>query len=283
VIVEKTIESSQVLLREWRQAGMSIALVPTMGFFHAGHLALMKKAGEVSDKVVVSLFVNPTQFGPHEDFDLYPQDFAGDCLKAEQAGVDLIFSPDAGMMYNQNHETSVSVHELTKGLCGRDRPEHFKGVTTVVAKLFNIIQPDYALFGEKDFQQLVVIMRMVSDLNFPVKIGGHPIVREDDGIAMSSRNAYLSSAERTSACVLYKAMQATRESVLKSAENRTVSELISWAKALISEEKNCSLEYFSIVDEDSLQECDEIKGQCRAIGAIRVNQKIRLIDNIALY
>ncbi len=283
MIVEKTIESSQVLLREWRQAGMSIALVPTMGFFHAGHLALMKKAGEVSDKVVVSLFVNPTQFAPHEDLDLYPQDFAGDCLKAEQAGVDLIFSPDAGMMYNQNHETSVSVHELTKGLCGRDRPEHFKGVTTVVAKLFNIIQPDYALFGEKDFQQLVVIRRMVNDLNFPVKIGGHPIVREDDGIAMSSRNAYLSSAERTSACVLYKAMQATRESVLKSAENRTVSELISWAKALISEEKNCSLEYFSIVDEDSLQECDEIKGQCRAIGAIRVNQKIRLIDNIALY
>ncbi len=283
MIVAGTVESCRAELQRWREAGLSIALVPTMGYFHGGHLALMEKGRGLCDKVVVSLFVNPTQFGPQEDLAVYPNDFDGDCRKADETGVDLIFSPKVNLMYQKEHQTTVQVHELTKGLCGKDRPGHFQGVTTVVAKLFNIIQPDIAIFGEKDFQQLSVIRRMVADLDFPVKIVGHPIVREKDGLAMSSRNVYLTPEERRSACVLYKAMQTTREAVLTSADVLAVSGLLSRAKALISQEKNCALDYFTIVDEKSLVECDMAKGKCRAMGALKVNERIRLIDNVPLY
>lgn len=283
MIVANTIDSCRAELKKWREAGQSIALVPTMGYFHEGHLALMKKGREVCDKVVVSLFVNPTQFGPQEDLAVYPSDFDGDCMKADKTGVSLIFSPGVSLMYGQDHQTTVQVHELTKGLCGRDRPGHFQGVTTVVAKLFNIIQPDYAVFGEKDFQQLTVIKRMVADLDFPVKIIGHPIVREKDGLAMSSRNVYLTPEERRSACVLYRAMQRTRKEVLASAGDLAVSRLVMQAKELIAGEKGCALEYFTIVDEQSLVECDTAKGKCRTIGALKVNERIRLIDNLSLY
>ncbi len=283
MIVASTIASCRSELNQWRQAGLSIALVPTMGYFHEGHLALMRKGRELCDRVVASLFVNPTQFGPHEDLAVYPSDYDGDCRKADQTGVNLLFSPKTDLMYQQAHQTTVQVHELTKGLCGKDRPGHFQGVTTVVAKLFNIIQPDFAIFGEKDFQQLVVIRRMVADLDFPVKIIGHPIVREKDGLAMSSRNVYLTPEERRSACILSKTMHVTRDAVLAAADHLSVSALLSQAKTLISGEKNCSLEYFTIVDEHSLTPCDVVKGKCRAMGALRVNERIRLIDNMPLY
>jgi len=283
VIVEDGIESSKAVLREWRQSGQTISLVPTMGYFHDGHLALMAKGGEISDRVVVSLFVNPTQFGPQEDLGAYPRDFEGDCRKAEQMGADMVFCPDTDMMYPIDHETFVQVKELTAGLCGRDRPVHFQGVTTIVAKLFNIIQPEYAVFGEKDFQQLTVIRRMVSDLDFPVKVIGHPIVREEDGLAMSSRNAYLSPEERKSATILYQTMKTTRDEILASEGANDLPALLARSRAKIEAQKDCSLEYFTIVEEESLTQCDVVNGKCRVMGAIRVNERIRLIDNLPLY
>lgn len=283
MIVENSIDSSCAILKEWHLAGHSVALVPTMGYFHDGHLALMKMAREIAEKVVVSLFVNPTQFGPNEDLSVYPRDFEGDCQKAERGGVDMIFCPDSDVMYRKNNETTIRVNELTKGLCGRDRPVHFQGVTTIVAKLFNIIQPDYAIFGEKDFQQLIVIRRMVSDLDFPVKIIGHPTVREEDGMAMSSRNAYLNPEERKSGRVLYRALMVIREKVMGSGGDDDIAFLLSQARAMIAAQNSCSLEYFTIVEEESLAECDTVTGKCRAMGAIRVSRGIRLIDNIPLY
>ena len=283
MIVEASIEPCKDVLQEWHQTGQTIGLVPTMGYFHDGHLGLMEKAGEISDRVVVSLFVNPTQFGAQEDLGVYPRDFEGDCRKAEQAGVDLIFCPDTEMMYTENHETFVRVKELTAGMCGRDRPVHFQGVTTIVAKLFNIIQPEYAVFGEKDFQQLTVIRRMVSDLDFPVKVLGHPIVREKDGLALSSRNAYLSPEERKSATILYRTMKTTRNEILAAEGTIDLAALLVRARALIESQKDCSLDYFTIVEEESLAEREDFYGQCRIMGAINVNERIRLIDNLPLY
>ena len=182
--------------RRMRQAGRTIALVPTMGFFHEGHLQLMRFGRQHADQLVVSLFVNPIQFGPNEDLQRYPRDFDRDVRLAEQERVDVMFVPDSREMYGADFQTRIKVDQLSAPLCGRQRPGHFDGVTTVVAKLFHIVRPHCSIFGEKDLQQLAVIRRMVDDLNFDVKILGHPIVREPDGLAMSSRNSYLSAAER---------------------------------------------------------------------------------------
>ncbi|MBN2808463.1 MAG: pantoate--beta-alanine ligase [Deltaproteobacteria bacterium] len=196
----------QALALAQRRAGKSIALVPTMGFLHDGHLELMRQARKLADLVIVSIFVNPIQFGPNEDLDRYPRDLEGDLKKCEAVGVDLVFTPTPQSLYPDFFQTAVTVTEITKGLCGAGRPSHFQGVTTVVSKLFNLTLPDTAFFGEKDFQQLAVIRRMVTDLNFPIKIIGVPIVREKDGLAMSSRNAYLPGKERQEAAAIFAAL-----------------------------------------------------------------------------
>lgn len=283
MILEPSIPAAKAVIDSWRGNRESIALVPTMGYFHDGHLALMRQARRAADRTVVSLFVNPTQFGPNEDLDVYPRDFDGDCKKAGDAGVDLIFCPEPVSMYQPGHLTTVSVSGLTEDLCGRDRPVHFSGVATIVAKLFNIIEPDMAFFGEKDFQQLIVIRRLVEDLNFNISITGVPTVREVDGLAMSSRNAYLDEFERGEAVVLYRALQTVREKVI-GAENIVDCEtLIKMGKAMIEESPVCAVEYFSIVDEQTLTPRRIVSGTCRAVGAINVNGRIRLIDNMALH
>ena len=283
MIITRSIEEIREVVANWRLEGSDIGLVPTMGFFHDGHLELMRASARRADKTVVSLFVNPTQFGPGEDLDVYPRDFDGDCAKALQAGVDVMFCPGPQEIYQAGHKTEVSVTGLADGLCGVDRPGHFTGVATVVAKLFNIVLPDLAFFGEKDFQQLRIIQQLSQDLDFAISIVGVPVVRQDDGLAMSSRNAYLSESERQEALVLYEALQFIRQRVLDSEDTIDADDLIKMASALIEKSKSCSLEYLSIVDELSLQGLSEVQGRCRALGAIRVNQRIRLIDNIPLY
>ncbi|MDA3835077.1 MAG: pantoate--beta-alanine ligase, partial [Spirochaetales bacterium] len=208
--------------------GSTICLVPTMGFFHAGHLALMKKAGTIADTVLVTLFVNPSQFAPGEDLSSYPRDFAADCKKAESVGIDALFCPDVEEMYPQECQTSIGVAILSHQLCGLSRPTHFNGVATVVTKLFNICRPDSAIFGEKDFQQLAVIRQMVADLNIPVKVYSLPIVREGDGLAMSSRNSYLSTGERKQALCLSQSLRLGRELVASGVvDSRIVIERVS--------------------------------------------------------
>lgn len=281
--VARSIIEAREILDGWRRSGSRIGLVPTMGYFHDGHLELMHQSVIATDKTVVSLFVNPTQFGPGEDLALYPKDFDGDYDKAHQAKVDLLFCPGTEEIYRQGHKTQVSVRDLTAGLCGADRPVHFAGVATVVTKLFNIIRPDYAFFGQKDFQQLRVIIQLVNDLDLDISVVGVPIVREEDGLAMSSRNAYLNDTERQDALVLYRALKLIKQRVLSSEGTKDCSTLISMGKELIENSQLCSIDYLSIVDEDTLIEMEEVNGRCRALGAIKVNQKIRLIDNVPLY
>lgn len=282
MIVEADRTELRSIIRGWRHSGLKIGLVPTMGYFHQGHTALMSLARKHCDKVVVSLFVNPTQFGPEEDLDMYPRDLDGDRRKAEERGVDLMFCPDTSEMYGPEHQTFVNVVDLTREFCGQDRPVHFQGVTTVVAKLFNIVEPDIAVFGEKDYQQLMAIRRMASDLDFDVDVIGHPIVREDDGIAMSSRNAYLNDAERVSARVLYRALNHLKGHVAPGDTADMVSKRIDEAREMIRSEQGCSLEYLDIVDGMTLTRTTEITRTCRALGALKINDRIRLIDNLPL-
>ncbi len=283
MIVGQAIEGVREILADWRKSGDTIGLVPTMGYFHDGHLKLMSESVARADKTVVSLFVNPAQFGPDEDLDVYPKDLQGDCDKARQAGVDVLFCPDAAEVYRPGHKTKVSVSKLTEGLCGLDRPDHFTGVATVVSKLFNIIQPDLAFFGEKDFQQLQVVKQLIKDLNFHVTVIGVPIVREPDGMAMSSRNAYLNSFERDEALVLYKALNLVRTEALRPEGLKQSDDLIKIGSELIATSSVCTIDYLSIVDEETLAPQPMVRGRCRVLGAIRVNERIRLIDNMALY
>lgn len=283
MIVEPSIEKTRSIIDSWKKGGETVGLVPTMGYFHEGHLALMTQSGSTADRTVVSLFVNPTQFGPNEDLDVYPRDFEGDCSKARETGVDLIFCPESGTMYGDGHRTSVTVSELTEGLCGADRPVHFTGVATIVAKLFNIIGPDYAFFGEKDFQQLAVITQLVHDLNFNISIVGVPIVREPDGLAMSSRNAYLDQVERSEAIILYRALCSVRNEVISKGGTRDSAALLKMGRVLIENSPVCAIDYLSIVDEQTLMPQRKVAGKCRIAGAIKVNGRIRLIDNVALY
>ena len=253
-----------------------------MGYFHDGHLALMKKGQQLADRVVVSLFVNPAQFGPEEDLESYPQDREGDREKAEHVGVDLLFCPDATDIYQDNHQTIVFVETLSQTMCGLDRPIHFKGVATVVTKLFNIISPDYAVFGEKDFQQLTILKKLVNDLHFPIEIIGHEIVREPDGLAMSSRNAYLDSREREIAPVLYRALREMKEKVARSDSMLQSQPLLDEAVTRITQFPECSVDYLTIIDSSTLEPKITVDEDCRVAGAIRINQNIRLIDNMEL-
>ncbi len=279
-------ESEKTLVRRtvksWKEKGDRIGLVPTMGFFHDGHLALMRQAVEKTERVVVSLFVNPTQFGPREDLSSYPKDLTGDLEKAERIGVDLVFCPSSEEMYGAGSQTYVTLPELAKRLCGENRPIHFQGVATVVTKLLNIIEPDFAFFGEKDFQQLVIIKRMVRDLDIPVQIMGHPIVREPDGLAMSSRNAYLNSEERQAALVLFQALNYIREKTAGLEMGSILTDIVSEASAIITKQKICSIDYLRVAETEQLAPREILEKKCRAFGAIRVNGRVRLIDNIPI-
>ena len=281
MIIEQDITQTRRILNSWKKKGYKVCLVPTMGYFHDGHLALMKTALEVADKVVVSLFVNPTQFGPGEDLDNYPKDLEGDFNKAEKIGVDLIFCPTSEEIYRKNHQTYVNVSALSDGLCGKDRPNHFGGVTTIVTKLINIVQPQYVIFGEKDFQQLTIIRRMVKDMNIPVEVLGHPIIREPDGLAMSSRNAYLDEEDRKVAVSLYNALCQVKEHV-KNKGDKELATALQLAERTITQHSQCSIDYLTIVDSESLKKTATLSQGCRIVGAIKISGKTRLIDNMQL-
>lgn len=259
-----------------RAGGRSLALVPTMGCLHAGHLSLMAMAGRRARLVAVSIFVNPAQFGPDEDLASYPRIFEADCRAAEEAGVDVIFAPSVAAIYPPGFQTMVRVNELSQGLCGASRPGHFDGVATVVAKLFNIVQPQLAVFGEKDFQQLAVVRAMVRDLNFAVEIIGHPIVREVDGLAMSSRNRYLGSDERQAALCLWRALELARRQAAEG--EKDCGRIIARLSAAIAVEPKALVEYLKIVNDSDLRELEQLTDSAVLMMAVRVG-KTRLIDN----
>jgi pantoate--beta-alanine ligase len=259
-----------------RERRGQIALVPTMGYLHEGHASLMVEARKRAPVVVVSIFVNPTQFGVNEDLDSYPRDLERDQRVAREAGVDVIFAPKAADMYPEGYQSYVNVEQLTEHLCGASRPGHFRGVTTVVAKLFNIVAPKVALFGEKDFQQLAVIRRMVQDLNMDLEIVGMPIVREADGLAMSSRNAKLDQAQRQSALCLSRSIAAAR-AAFRSGE-RTVEAVRAAALAVIKAESAAELDYLEFRDQDSLVPLAKVDERTLLALAVRVGA-VRLIDN----
>lgn len=267
------------IVKELRSQGKSVGLVPTMGCFHEGHISLMRAAREECDYVVVSLFVNPTQFGPEEDFEDYPRDLSRDAQMAEEAGVDCIFHPRAEEMYPQPYLTYVNVEDITDTLCGADRPGHFQGVTTIVAKLFNIVPAHRAYFGLKDAQQALVIRKMVEDLDFDMEIVVCPTVREEDGLAKSSRNMYLEPEEREAASVLYRSLQLAGR--LVSEGERDAGRILEEMKKLYFEEPLVEPEYIEAVDYRLLEPVDRLQGEVLIAVAARVG-KARLIDNILL-
>ena len=272
----KTVNHMQQASDAIRMGGESLALVPTMGFFHEGHLTLMRAGKDHCDRLVVSLFVNPTQFGPNEDFEAYPRDTEGDLNKAEKEGADMVFMPSPAEMYPQGAQTSVVVTDLPNHLCGLSRPGHFDGVTTVVAKLFHIVKPHVAVFGQKDYQQLAVISRMVMDLDMDIQIMGVPTVREADGLAMSSRNSYLSLEERKSALSLKKSLDLA-ERLFKEGENNAQM-VKDFVQSYILEHPYTEIDYIALCDPITLDDVNTLfEGTLMAL-AVRVG-KTRLIDN----
>ena len=269
----------QNLSRAAHRSGRTIALVPTMGFLHDGHASLLREGRRRGDLLVLSIFVNPTQFGVGEDFEAYPRDLARDRAVAEGAGVDVIFAPPAGEMYPAGYQTYVDVERLTLPLCGASRPGHFRGVTTVVSKLLNIVQPDVALFGAKDYQQLAVIRRMVADLNMPVEVVGMPIVREDDGLALSSRNAYLSPEQRQSALCLSRSLR-TAKALYRSGE-RNVATMRERVTAVIAAEPAAAVDYIEFRNGYSLEEVAVADDRTLLALAVKIGTT-RLIDNCLL-
>jgi pantoate--beta-alanine ligase len=260
-----------------RADGQTIGFLPTMGALHEGHLSLMRKARKENDVVVVSIFVNPIQFGPKEDYRYYPRNLKQDARLCSKEGADIIFYPQAKDIYQQGYKTYVDVDDLSKVLCGKFRPGHFKGVATVVTKLFNIVNPDIAYFGQKDAQQAIIIQRMAKDLNMPVSIKVMPTVREKDGLALSSRNAYLSKEQRKDAAVLYQALNLARDLIKQG--NKNSFSIIRKMKQLINKKKSAKIQYISIVDLRDLKTMARIKGKVLVALAVWIG-KIRLIDNI---
>ena len=275
--------ASPAAMQRWsedaRRRGETIAFVPTMGFLHEGHITLMREGRARATLLASSLFVNPTQFGPNEDFSRYPRNFEGDCELMRSVPVDALFAPEPEVMFPAGSQTWVEATEVTRGLCGDHRPGHFRGVTTVVAKLFNIVKPHLALFGEKDFQQLRAIERMVVDLNFDLQIVPVPTVREPDGLAMSSRNAYLSPEERQRALALSRALRAACEAAARGA--RTTAELALAARAVIERTPGIEIEYVTAADSQTLQALEEFDRAVVIAIAARVG-KTRLIDNLVV-
>jgi pantoate--beta-alanine ligase len=277
--VVRTICETRRAVLAARRAGRRIGFVPTMGALHEGHLSLVRAARRESGYVVVSIFVNPTQFAPHEDFERYPRDEAGDLRKCAAAGVDLLFAPAVQEMYPPDAVTTVRVARLTEHLCGPHRPGHFEGVATIVAKLFNIVQPDVAFFGQKDAQQLAVIRRMVRDLDIPVEVVGCPTVREPDGLALSSRNAYLSHEERARAACLHEALQEARRRIQRG--ERDVHSLITAMRQVLLTAAPERIDYIELVDPQTLQPLERIEGPVLAALAVYIG-RTRLIDNLTI-
>ena len=271
-----TIEAVRNTINTWKKQGYSIGFVPTMGYLHDGHAALIDEARKNNDKVVVSIFVNPIQFGENEDLSSYPRDLNRDKTLCESHGVNLIFTPSSNEMYHDK-KAFVNIIELSDTLCGVRRPIHFQGVCTVVAKFFNIIQPTNAYFGEKDAQQLAIIRKMVFDLNFPVNIIGVPIVRESDGLAKSSRNTYLSSEERKAATILYKAIQEGKQYINRGA---SADSIINVMTNIVNTEPLAKIDYISVVDAITMQPVQEITAPVLVAMAIYIGST-RLIDNFS--
>lgn len=276
--IVRTINEVKEIVSEWKLSGYKIGLVPTMGCLHEGHQSLITRSLE-NDKTVVSIFVNPIQFGPNEDYDAYPRDLESDAEKCRKSGADLIFAPDALEMYENDFSTFVDMTGPTDELCGIKRPGHFKGVCTVVSKLFNIITPDRAYFGQKDAQQLAVIKKMVRDLSFGIEIIGCPIVREEDGLAKSSRNTYLNSKERKAAVIISKAFNAGYSMIMKGETD--TSKIVSFIKSKIETEPLAKIDYVKAVDADSIKPINEIKGNVLIAAAVYFG-KTRLIDNFII-
>jgi pantoate--beta-alanine ligase len=276
--IVSSIPQTRQRLDRVRRDGKRIGLVPTMGALHAGHASLIKRAREECDFVVVSIFVNPLQFGPSEDYQRYPRPIEKDAALCAENGVDLIFAPETGDMYASPQITFVEVTRITDQLCGAFRPGHFRGVATVVLKLFNIVQPDFAYFGEKDYQQLCVIRRLVDDFNLPLSIVPVPTYRESDGLAMSSRNVYLLPEERAAAPALYRALTLARERIASG--EKDVATIKAAALKVLSEKPLIRVQYFEIVDPYEVQPVATITGPVRIAAAIFIG-KTRLIDNIA--
>ena len=273
--IVSTIEEVRAQVKEWKKEEKTIGFVPTMGYLHEGHMSLIDAAGE-NDKVVVSIFVNPMQFGPTEDLASYPRDLEHDAKLCEEHGVDLIFHPTPEEMYGDQFYSYVDMDVLTKELCGLSRPVHFRGVCTVVTKLFNIVTPDRAYFGQKDAQQLAVIKRMVKDLNMPLTITGCPIIREEDGLAKSSRNTYLSPEERKAALVLSRSIFLGKEMVENG--ERDCKKILAAMTAEIEKEPLAKIDYVKIVDLDTMQQVEKIDRGILAAIAVYIG-KTRLIDN----
>ncbi|RKD33175.1 pantoate--beta-alanine ligase [Thermohalobacter berrensis] len=278
--IVKTIKEIRNEIKRAKSSGKSIGYVPTMGFLHDGHISLIKRAHKENDFVVVSIFVNPTQFGPSEDYESYPRDLNRDANLAEKAGADIIFAPSVKEMYPDGFSTYVKVYgNISKKLCGQSREGHFKGVTTVVSKLFNIVTPDRAYFGQKDAQQLAIIKKMVKELNYDIEIVPCSIVREKNGLAMSSRNTYLNTEERKAALILSKSLFKAKE-MIENGENNP-EKVRNFIIENIKTEKLTEIDYVEIVNADTLDNIDKIKGKVLIALAVKIGQA-RLIDNIQM-
>ena len=273
--IVETVKEVRGQVKEWKKQGLTVGFVPTMGYLHEGHKSLMDAARKDNDKVVVSIFVNPMQFGPTEDLATYPRDLDHDAALCESAGVDLIFHPEPEEMYEKDFCSFVDMTGLTEGLCGKTRPIHFRGVCTVVNKFFNIVTPDRAYFGQKDGQQLAVIKRMVRDLNMDIEIIGCPIVREEDGLAKSSRNTYLSPEERKAALILSKTVALGKE--LAKTE-KDANKVVEAMKKNIETEPMAKIDYVEAVDALSMEPVEKLEGACMLAMAVYIG-KTRLIDN----
>lgn len=274
--VTTTVLETRQLVKQWKKEGKSIGLVPTMGFLHEGHASLIARARRENDVVVVSDFVNPTQFGPNEDLEAYPRDFERDSALCERLGADLIFHPEPEEMYHDPC-AFVSIDTLSETLCGKTRPIHFKGVCTVVSKLFHIVAPDRAYFGQKDAQQLAIIKKMVLDLNFDLEVVGCPIVREEDGLAKSSRNTYLSAEERKAALCLSKAVKKGQELIKAGC---SAEDVLAPMRAIIEAEPLAKIDYVSIVDALTMQPVEQVEKDVLVAMAVYIG-KTRLIDNFS--
>jgi pantoate--beta-alanine ligase len=271
-----SVKEMQVFSDSIREKGQKIAFVPTMGYFHDGHLSLMREGRQRGDVLAISIYVNPTQFGPNEDFERYPRDFERDSALAEGVGVDVIFYPENKEMYPDNYQTYVTVEKVTQNLCGISRQGHFRGVTTVCAKLFNIVKSHCAIFGKKDFQQLVAIRRMVQDLNMDLEIVGMPIVREADGLAMSSRNVYLKEDERVSALSLSRSLQLAKQKYDRGEKNASI--ILAEVTKFIQGHHHASIDYVKICDTATLEDVESLESETVLALAVKIN-KTRLIDN----
>jgi len=274
--VISSIKEMQTYSESLRLLGKKIAFVPTMGYFHEGHLALMREAKKVADCVVVSIYVNPTQFGPKEDLSKYPRDFDRDLKMAESVNADVIFFPHDNEMYPENYQTYINVERVTQNLCGISRPTHFRGVTTICLKLFNIVKPHFAIFGKKDFQQYIAIKRMVTDLDLDLQIIGLSTVREADGLAMSSRNVYLKGNERLSALTLIGGLKLAQN--LYASGERKAAVIIGEVEKIIKSADHTNIDYIKICDTTNLEDVDDIKSQAVIALAVKVGAT-RLIDN----